>query len=271
MISIRRLRVVTVLVVAGTIAVASSGFAQTPTALPGQPAATGLIGVNLLGPIIGIYSGSLELSLDDEWSVFVVPTYFNVKASLIGLLIESAGVDRDDYDLWSLSGKIGLNYFLTDAAPTGLFRRRLGGSGVPPGKVRRRRACRRRSRHAYRGVVRGRWRRTRRLPGTAGTAGHYPARGGGLSPRVHGGRRRERGTEIDRQRGLQPLHDPVGDRPDHRLLNVNAHCNKTARKLHLDMSQPGLLGSGSWLRERASPISGSIPRRSGGELPGTCG
>ena len=126
---IRRFRVVTLLVAACTIAVASSGFAQTATTLPGQPAATGLIGVNLLGPIIGIYSGSLELSLDDEWSVFVVPTYFNVKASLIGLLIESAGADRDDYDLWSLSGKIGLNYFLTDPAPTGLF----VGAWVDPG------------------------------------------------------------------------------------------------------------------------------------------
>ena len=127
--SIRRFRVVTLLAVACTIAVATSGFAQTATTPPGQPAATGLIGLDLIGPIFGVYSGSLELSLDDEWSVFVVPTYFNVKASLIGVLIESAGVDRDEYDLWSLSGKIGLNYFLTDPAPTGLF----VGAWVDPG------------------------------------------------------------------------------------------------------------------------------------------
>ena len=118
---IRRFRVVMLLVAACTIAVATSGFAQTATTPPGQPAVTGLIGLNLLGPIVGIYSGSLELSLNDEWSVFVVPTYFNVKASLIGVLIESAGADREDYDLWSLSGKIGVNYFLTDPAPLGLF------------------------------------------------------------------------------------------------------------------------------------------------------
>ena len=127
--SIRRFRVVTLLAVAGTIAVATSGFAQTSSTPPGQPAKAGLIGLNLIGPIFGVYSGSLELSLDDEWSVFVVPTYFNVKASLIGALIESAGVDRDDYDLWSLSGAIGVNYFLTDPAPIGLF----VGAWVDPG------------------------------------------------------------------------------------------------------------------------------------------
>ena len=127
----RRFGVVTLLVVACTIAVATSGFAQTATALPGQPAATGLIGLNLLGPIVGVYSGSLELSLDDRWSVFVVPTYFNVKASLLGALIESGGVDPDDYDLWSLSGMIGMNYFLIDPAPTGLF----VGAWVDPGYI----------------------------------------------------------------------------------------------------------------------------------------
>ena len=127
--SIRRFRVVTLLAVACTIAVATSGFAQTSYTPPGQPAKAGLIGLNLIGPIFGVYSGSLELSLDDEWSVFVVPTYFNVKASLIGALIESAGVDRDDYDLWSISGAIGVNYFLTDPAPIGLF----VGAWVDPG------------------------------------------------------------------------------------------------------------------------------------------
>ena len=126
---IRRFRVVTLLAVACAIAVATSGFAQTATTPPGQPAVTGLIGLNLLGPIVGIYSGSLELSLDDRWSLFVVPTYFNVKASLISALIESAGVDADDYDLWSLSGMIGANFFLTDPAPTGLF----VGAWVDPG------------------------------------------------------------------------------------------------------------------------------------------
>ena len=129
-----RFGVVTLLVVAATIAFATSGFAQTGYTPPGQPAATGLIGLNLIGPIFGVYSGSLELALDDEWSVFVVPTYFNVKASLIGVLIESAGVDRDDYDLWSLSGAIGVNYFLTDPAPFGLF----VGAWVDPGYLQAR-------------------------------------------------------------------------------------------------------------------------------------
>ena len=129
MIRPRCFRVVTLMVVVCTIAVATSGFAQTAAIPPGQPAKAGLIGLNLVGPIFGVYSGTLELSLDDKWSIFVVPTYFNVKASLIGALIESAGVDRNDYDLWSLSGMIGVNYFLTDPAPTGLF----VGAWVDPG------------------------------------------------------------------------------------------------------------------------------------------
>ena len=214
--SIRRFRVVTLLAVACTIAVATSGFAQTSYTPPGQPAKAGLIGLNLIGPIFGVYSGSLELSLDDEWSVFIVPTYFNVKASLIGALIESTGVERDDYDLWSLSGALGVNYFLTDPAPLGLF----VGAWVDPGYLQGRfeELCGGRRGTAHRGLVRGRRGRPRGLPGIVGTGGPYSARRGSVPPRVHGGERRERGAGIDRQRCLQPLLDPVGDRLDHRLL-----------------------------------------------------
>ena len=111
------------------ITAATSGFAQTQAATEDGPAATGVFGLNLFGPLVGIYSGSLELALHEEWSMFVVPTYFNAKGSLLGALFEIAGVNAEDYELWSISGALGANYFLTDRAPVGLF---VGGS-VEPG------------------------------------------------------------------------------------------------------------------------------------------
>ena len=113
-----------VVVAACMIAVATSGIAQTQAA-DEDPAATGVFGLNLFGPIVGIYSGSLELALHEDWSMFVVPTYFNAKGSLLGALFEIAGFEEDDYELWSISGALGANYFLTDPAPVGLF---VGGS-----------------------------------------------------------------------------------------------------------------------------------------------
>ena len=123
-----RSRVTRVVVAACMVAVATSGIAQTQAAEE-APAATGVLGLNLFGPIVGIYSGSLELALHEDWSVFVVPTYFNAKGSLLGALFAIAGVDEDDYELWSVSGALGANYFLAERAPVGLF---VGGS-VEPG------------------------------------------------------------------------------------------------------------------------------------------
>ena len=123
-----RSRVIRVVAAACMAAVATSGTAQTQ-ATGEEPAATGVFGLNLFGPIFGIYSGSLEFALHDDWSVFVVPTYFNAKGSLLGALFEIGGVDEEDYELWSISGALGANYFLSDRAPVGLF---VGGS-VEPG------------------------------------------------------------------------------------------------------------------------------------------
>ena len=117
------------LVAACMLAVATAGFAQTHATAEEGRSATGVFGLNLFGPLVGIYSGSLEIALDEEWSVFVVPTYFNAKGSLLGALFEIAGVEPEDYELWSISGALGANYFLTDRAPVGLF---VGGS-VEPG------------------------------------------------------------------------------------------------------------------------------------------
>ena len=82
---------------------------------------SGVVGVNLAGPLFGIYSGSLELALDQHWSMVVVATYFNAKGSLAGTMIEVVVVDRDDYELWSLGGGGGAHYFLTERAPLGLY------------------------------------------------------------------------------------------------------------------------------------------------------
>ncbi len=109
-----RFRVIAVLVAAGSMAAAIPGFAQE------QPV-SGIAGVNLMGPLFGVYSGSLELALDQHWSIVVVATYFNAKGSLTGALIEVVGVDADDYELWSLGGAVGAHYFLTERAPLGLF------------------------------------------------------------------------------------------------------------------------------------------------------
>ena len=117
-----------VVMVACMLAVATSGAAQTRAADQG-PATTGVFGLNLFGPVVGIYSGSLEFALHENWSMFLVPTYFNAKGSLLGALFQIAGIDEDDYELWSITGALGANYFLTDRAPLGLF---VGGS-VEPG------------------------------------------------------------------------------------------------------------------------------------------
>lgn len=117
------------LVAALMLAVATAGIAQTQAGTQEDPGVTGVFGLNLFGPIVGIYSGSLELALDEDWSMFVVPTYFNAKGSLLGALFEVAGVEEDHYELWSITASLGANYFLTDRAPVGLF---VGGS-VEPG------------------------------------------------------------------------------------------------------------------------------------------
>ena len=102
------------LVAAGIIATAVPGLAQ-------EKPVSGIVGVNLVGPLFGVYSGSLELALDHHWSITVVPTYFNAKGSLVGALIEVVGVDPDDYELWSLVGAVGVHYFPTAPSPIGLF------------------------------------------------------------------------------------------------------------------------------------------------------
>ena len=149
----------------------------------------------------------------------MVPTYFNVKASLIGALIESGGADPDDYDLWSLSGMIGMNYFLTDPAPTGLF----VGAWVDPGYIHGR----------FEGAALEKDGGTLTVDsivlGGGAHVGYRVLLGPvAITPRIGAAyrhvfteaERRERGSENDRQRRLQRLPFPVGHRPGHRLLKL---------------------------------------------------
>ena len=60
--------VVAVMVLAA--AIAAPGFAQT-----GEQSS--ILGVTVLGMLIGVYSVSYEHALDDNLSIFVIPTYIN--------------------------------------------------------------------------------------------------------------------------------------------------------------------------------------------------
>ncbi|MDE0023191.1 MAG: hypothetical protein OXP69_02140, partial [Spirochaetaceae bacterium] len=54
------------LVAACMLTVATAGLAQTQAVAAEGPSATGVFGLNLFGPLVGIYSGSLEVALDED-------------------------------------------------------------------------------------------------------------------------------------------------------------------------------------------------------------
>lgn len=103
--------------------VAASGFAQT------AEDKTTVIGLNLLGPMVGLYSGSFEQVLDDDLSIFVLPAYYNVKAAIFGALPAKSAIKPDDYDVWSVSIAAGANYYVNGVSPTGVF----AGAWLSPG------------------------------------------------------------------------------------------------------------------------------------------
>lgn len=103
--------------------VAAPGFGQT------TEEQTTVVGLNLLGPVVGLYSGSFEQAIDDDLSIFVTPTYFNVKAGIFDALAGVAGIEPEDYDIWFISVAAGVNYFVNGMAPTGVF----AGGWLQPG------------------------------------------------------------------------------------------------------------------------------------------
>ncbi len=114
-------RLAFVLTVAGLVA--APGFGQT------AEDRTTVVGLNLLGPVVGLYSGSFEQAIDDELSIFVIPSYFNAKAGIFDALASVGGIEREDYDIWFLAVAAGVNYFLDGTAPAGVF----AGGWLQPG------------------------------------------------------------------------------------------------------------------------------------------
>lgn len=108
--------------------VVAPGFGQT------TEDQTTVVGLNLLGPVVGLYSGSFEQAIDDDLSIFVIPTYFNAKAGVFDALASLADIQPDDYDLWYLAVAAGVNYFINGTAPAGVF----AGAWLQPGYGRAR-------------------------------------------------------------------------------------------------------------------------------------
>ena len=75
-----------------------------------------LIGIDVGGPVFGIYSGSFEQVLLDDVSIYVRGGYQNPEYSL--LFRESI---NKEWDLWSVDMQIGANYYPQNLAPEGLF------------------------------------------------------------------------------------------------------------------------------------------------------
>ena len=75
-----------------------------------------LIGIDVGGPVFGIYSGSFEQVLLDDVSIYVRGGYENPEYSL--LYRESI---NEAWELSSIGGQIGANYYPQNLAPEGLF------------------------------------------------------------------------------------------------------------------------------------------------------
>ena len=75
-----------------------------------------LIGIDVGGPVFGIYSGSFEQVLLDDVSIYFRGGYENPEYSL--WFSESI---NEAWDVWSVEGQIGANYYPQNLAPEGLF------------------------------------------------------------------------------------------------------------------------------------------------------
>jgi len=80
-----------------------------------------LISISSLGPLLGIYELGYEKALNAETGIEVGVNYFNAKAELLGALVNAAGIENENYDVWSLAGRVGSNYYLSGTAPKGAF------------------------------------------------------------------------------------------------------------------------------------------------------
>ena len=156
--------------------------------------------------------------------MFVVPTYFNAKGSLIGALFEIAGVEEDDYELWSITGALGANYFLTERAPLGLF---VGGSVEPGYLYAEFKDSALEDADAEDLKV-----DTFKIGGGVhvgyrvlwGAGRHYSTCRPGLSLPAHGSRGPGSGSGTDVERRVQRILVWLGSGPGHRVLTARRHA-----------------------------------------------
>ena len=113
------------------------GLAATPALGQTTEDQTTVVGINVLVPVVGLYSGSFEQAIDDDLSIFVRPSYFNPKIGIFDALAihhcstppEPGCIESGDWDLSMLSVAAGANYFLDSMSPTGVF----AGAWLQPG------------------------------------------------------------------------------------------------------------------------------------------
>ena len=124
-----RFRFVPLIALLGAL-VAVPGMAQT------AEDKTTVVGLNLLGPVVGLYSASFEQAIDNDLSIFVIPSYFNANVSIFdplagvnGMRDESQKIVHKHLDVWSISVAAGVNYFVNGTAPVGVF----AGAWLQPG------------------------------------------------------------------------------------------------------------------------------------------
>ena len=75
-----------------------------------------LIGIDVGGPVFGIYSASFEQVLLDDVSIYVRAGYENPEYSL--LFRESM---KEGWEAWSVDAHIGANYYPQNLAPEGFY------------------------------------------------------------------------------------------------------------------------------------------------------
>ena len=83
-----------------------------------------LVGINPVGPLFGVYSGSFEQVVDYHLSVYVRAAYFDPSLSVL-----ASDLLPETWEYWYLNGELGANYYPEGTAPAGFF----AGVGVAPG------------------------------------------------------------------------------------------------------------------------------------------
>ena len=82
-----------------------------------------LLGVDLAGPLFGIYSGSFQQLLQNDLGIFVRGTYFDQRWNVVDLVSLP-----EEWTYWTVDAEIGANYYPQDDAPSGFY----AGLGVSP-------------------------------------------------------------------------------------------------------------------------------------------